>query len=66
MGWSVYKEFPSGASDGVSMAIQYGIALVGGLAFGSVLMNSVLRRYSYQRDLLALALTKLENDGSIE
>jgi hypothetical protein len=64
MGWSVYKEVPSGVSNWVYIAIQYGLALLGGLAFGSLLVNSVLRRYAYQRDILALALTRLTHDGN--
>ncbi|WP_061172791.1 hypothetical protein [Caballeronia pedi] len=66
MGWSVYKEVPSGPSNWITLTIQYGVALLGGLAFGSLLVNSVIRRYAYQRDLLALALAKLGQDRNAE
>ncbi|KDR36332.1 hypothetical protein BG57_21340 [Caballeronia grimmiae] len=60
---SVYKEFTSDHPLPFNNYVQYGMAFLGGIAFGAVLLNRVLRRYSYLRDVLALALS---NKGSFD
>ncbi|GAB2871689.1 hypothetical protein GCM10027093_04160 [Paraburkholderia jirisanensis] len=56
MGWAAFKEFQSVVEGLHHDIFIYGLAFSGGIAFGGVLLNIVARRYSYQRDLLTLAL----------
>ena len=59
MGWTALKEIQSIGVGWRYDVFVYGLAFMGGLAFGGVLLNVVVRRYNYQRDLLALALDQL-------
>lgn len=58
LAWSALKELPGIEPGWRHDLFVYGVAFVGGLAFGGVLLNVILRRYGYQRDLLALALDR--------
>lgn len=56
MGWSAWTEFSALSGGWQQNFFIYGVAALGGLAFGGVMLNVVARRYAYQRDLLDLAL----------
>lgn len=60
MGWAALQEIHQIGLGWRHDALIYGLAFMGGLAIGGVLLNDVIRRYSYQRDLLTLALERLE------
>ncbi|WP_143325699.1 hypothetical protein [Caballeronia sordidicola] len=62
MGWSGLKELSSISDNWQHDAFVYGAALIAGLSFGSVLVNFVLQRYDYQRDLIALSLSDFWGD----
>lgn len=53
--WSVCEKVIPLAHTAFGNALFAGIAFLGGIAAGAILLNAVLRRYSYYRDLLALA-----------
>jgi hypothetical protein len=59
MGWAALKEFQSMGGGWRHDVYLYGLAFTGGLAIGGVLLNVVVRRYNYQRDLLSLALDRV-------
>lgn len=59
MGWAAWKEFQSIGSGWRQDVFLYGLAFTGGLAIGGALLNVVVRRYCYQRDLLSLALDRV-------
>jgi len=60
MGWAALKEIQQVGTGWRHDVLIYGLAFTGGLAIGGVLLNDVIRRYSYQRDLLAIALDQLD------
>ncbi|WP_373991683.1 hypothetical protein [Duganella sp. BuS-21] len=60
-GWAVWHNMPSKAS-WIQEAYLYGAAFCGGLAIGGVLSNIVVKKLSYQKDLLTLAIALAESD----
>lgn len=59
-GWTVWKNFPQSNLTWQSQAYLVGLALLVGLAVGGMLVNHVIRQLSYQRDLLALVMLKMQ------
>jgi hypothetical protein len=63
MAWSAYKELAQKLDTPVAVALHFGVAFLAGLAVGAMLLNRVLRRYAYHRDLLKLALTTQQEES---
>ncbi|KVC18358.1 hypothetical protein WS58_21115 [Burkholderia pseudomultivorans] len=63
MGWATLREVTNLQAGLLQDAFLYGVAFLGGLAIGGLMLNVVVQRYSYQRDLLALALDKLDRQA---
>lgn len=63
MAWNAYKELTSQLDPRVAVALLFGVAFLAGLAFGAMLLNEVLRRYAYHRDLLTLALSTQRDEA---
>lgn len=56
IGWAVWKEFPADVTSSKHGLFVVGVALMGGIAIGGVLLNAVMQRYVYHQELLTLAL----------
>lgn len=63
-GWAVWHNMPSNQTSWIQEAYLYGAAFCGGLAIGGVLSNIVIKKLSYQRDLLTLAIALAESDAA--
>jgi len=59
-GWTAWHTLRAGGTSWEDKLYMYGLAFLAGLALGGVLMNSVIKKLSYQRDLLALAIARKE------
>lgn len=55
-GWSVWHNLPDGAWLWEKRIYLYAVALPAGMAIGGVMMNWLIKKLAYQRDLLALAI----------
>ncbi|WP_373991734.1 hypothetical protein [Duganella sp. BuS-21] len=62
-GWAVWHNMPSDQPSWIQEAYLYGAAFCGGLAIGGVLSNIVVKKLSYQKDLLTLAIALAESDA---
>lgn len=60
--WTVWNNFPKGDMGWMQQAYLMGSALLGGLAIGAMFANALIRHWSYQKDLLAIAIFQLENE----
>ena len=59
-GWAVWKNFPQSSLSWQGQAYLVGLSMLVGLAVGGMLVNRVIRQLTYQRDLLALAMLKMQ------
>jgi hypothetical protein len=59
MGWAAVKEFPTSDTTWRHDAFLYGSAFILGLSLGGILLNILIQRYLYQKDLLALSLSQI-------
>jgi hypothetical protein len=62
LGWLVWKEFPTHYEKWTLDALQIAMMLLGGAAIGGLFSLADMRNISYQRELLTMALARL--DGS--
>lgn len=60
--WTVLNNFPKGDMGWMQQAYLMGSALLGGLAIGAMFANALIRHWSYQKDLLAIAIFQLESE----
>lgn len=55
-GWSIWHNLPNGNWSWEKRIYLYGMGMLAGLAIGGMLMNWLIKKLTYQRDLLALVL----------
>jgi len=56
LGYSLSKEFPMNSSMWGHDWFRYGLGFLAGIAIGGILLNAVVQRYIYHRELIQLAL----------
>lgn len=66
MGWATVNAIKNLEQGWQQDLFLYGVAFLGGLAIGGVMLNLIVRRYTYQRDLLALALDRLNRRDELD
>ncbi|KML05978.1 MULTISPECIES: hypothetical protein [Burkholderia] len=66
MGWATLNTLKSLQNTWQQNAFLYGAAFLGGLAIGGVMLNVIVQRYTYQRDLLALALDLIDQHDELD
>lgn len=54
--WSIWHNLPNGDWSWEKRIYLYGMGMLAGLAIGGMLMNWLIKKLTYQRDLLALVL----------
>lgn len=59
-GWTVWNNFPQSKLSWQSQAYFVELRPLVGLAAGGMLVNRAIRQLTYQRDLLALAMLKMQ------
>lgn len=59
--WTVWNNFPKAGIEWMQQTYLIGSAALGGLAIGAMFANALIRQWSYQKELLAIAIFKLEN-----
>lgn len=57
MGWAAWNEFPKITDHFESDILYIGVAFLGGLSIGGVMLNIVMQRYMYYVDLIKYALS---------
>jgi hypothetical protein len=60
--WTLWNNFPTAGMKAMQQAYLFGSAALGGLAIGAMLVNSLIRQWSYQKELLSIAIFQLENE----
>jgi hypothetical protein len=60
--WTMWNNFPTAQMEWVQQAYLMGSALLGGLAIGAMFANALIKHWSYQKELLAIAIFQLENE----
>ncbi|MBU9223435.1 hypothetical protein [Burkholderia multivorans] len=63
LGWATVREVKNLQAGLMHDALLCGVAGLGGIAIAGLLLNVILQRYRYQRDLLALALDRLDRQA---
>lgn len=58
--WAIWQSFPSTQPEWAQRIYLSGAAFLGGLAIGGMLINSIIKRLVYQKDLLTIAIAQLE------
>jgi len=66
MGWATLNTLKSLQNTWQQNGFLYGAAFLGGLAIGGVMLNVIVQRYTYQRDLLALALDLIDQQDELD
>lgn len=61
-GWTVWHNISATHPSWLQQISLYGAAFCGGLAIGSVLTNMLIKKLSYQKDLLIIAIALSERD----
>jgi len=56
LSWTVWTNYPLNSAIWNEKPFVFGMAFLAGITMGGVLVNLVLRRYRYQKDILQLAL----------
>ncbi len=59
--WMVWNNFPNQQAESIQKAYQIGGAIIGGLAIGGLFVNALIKQWSYQKDLLSIAIFQLDN-----
>lgn len=57
MGWAAWNEFPNVESSIAYNALYFGVAFLGGLSIGGVMLNVVMQRYAYYVELIKFSLS---------
>jgi hypothetical protein len=60
--WAVWNNFPKAGMEWMQQTYLIGSAALGGLAIGAMFANALIRQWSYQKELLAIAIFQLENE----
>lgn len=60
-GWAIWKAFPGDETTLIQGIYYAGGAFLGGLGLGGLLISTIMRRLAYHRDLLSIAIYRLQN-----
>ena len=66
LGWLVWKEFPISQEKWIQDALQLTMMFLGGTALGGLFSLRDMHNITYQRQLLTMALVRLDSEQSIQ